>query len=663
VGQDILGTAPLALIGGGGIPALIAREAANAAGNIGTETAKAVAPDSPGLQMGTGLLAALLTDRVPPTVAALGAGPVNLVRKLTGSTPLAEQTAAGNLVKAATASTPADLISAIDANSPAWEFPGQTLQPAPTTAALTNDQGLRNATYSDMTQAARAGNPIYQQNLDQTNQAQRAAVQAAAPDLEPQLTSNRNLLAGEVNGLPAGVTAQDAGANFRSGLQNVYDQRVQARRDLGANAFDQLDASPAQVTLQPVRDYATTQAAQNAGEVGNAYQRAASQFQSGTGITLDTAPFANSVLKGLGDLAQSYPVGSAAARAVLDVKARAEQSIFDQVPEVGQARAAYAQASRPLDVFDPKNTPGPVANAVQTTRFGGYSTPNDAVVDQFLRGSGAPDAIDRLNGIFPDTTSATQSLRDYIASQVQARAVMPDGSVNVDALNATLKPYSGVLNKLEFAPIKRQFSTVENAQSAINDLAARQKIADTFSNGLGTAQQDAAGNAVYSPAKFNKFANDNRGQLVRVYGQDGADRINQVAKQLTDAAQVAYARVAGQSGTSQTLGNASDSFAHTVMGEALGESAGDIAGAITHGIGGTLVGGAAGRVLGVLANRGKSAFNEKAAAMFTQALAEPSYARLLLTKYNSKMPTPAGTRALNFVRNRLAGILAPATNQ
>jgi hypothetical protein len=86
-----------------------------------------------------------------------------------------------------------------------------------------------------------------------------------------------------------------------------------AARSAGGSAFDALENSPARINLTPIMDYATGQAAQNAGEVGQAYQRALGQFSSPTGITLDTAPFANSVLKGLGDLASSYPQGSAAA--------------------------------------------------------------------------------------------------------------------------------------------------------------------------------------------------------------------------------------------------------------------------------------------------------------------------------------------------------------
>jgi len=215
-------------------------------------------------------------------------------------------------------------LSAAITSAPQWT-PG-TL---PTLADVTGNQGLRNLTYNDRVAAAAAGNPVYQTNAGLTSAAQRAAL-TNAPLVTPSAAAQQiqDALAARdaaVNAIPAGISQQEAGAQFRSALQQSYDQRAAARAAAGGAPYQALENSPAQINLQPSIDYATGLAAQNAGEVGQAYQRAAGQFQSATGQTLDTAPFAASVRKSLGDLASSYPPGSAAQRAVLDVRGASRQ--------------------------------------------------------------------------------------------------------------------------------------------------------------------------------------------------------------------------------------------------------------------------------------------------------------------------------------------------
>lgn len=662
VANHILTGAPLAMIGGGGIPAMIGREVANATGTTAADAAHVAYPDSPGVSLLAGLLGGIGGDAVAGAGQVAGRMASNIGGKLINSKNAQETATAQRLVDGSGMTAP-DLSNSIDAGLPNWNIAGNTVQPAPTTATVTMNSGLQGMTYKDMTAAEQRNNPIYRNNANQTNQAQREGVANVTPDISGDIATAGDNLTNQVSALPAGVSAQDAGSNFRSGLQGVYDQRKQDRRDIGTNAFDLLDSSPAQISLRPVMDYATTQAAQQAGPVGQAYQAAANAFRSGTGLTLDTAPFANSVLKGLGDLAESYPPGSAANRAVVDVKNRAEQHIFDQAPEVAAARSAYAQASQPLDVFNPKVTPGPIASSVQTTRFGGYTTPNDAVVSQFLTSKGGPDAIDKLGGVFPDVKSATQSLQDYIASQVQARALNKDGSVNPTALATVLRPYQPILAKSPFSDLNTQFTNLSGAQSAVDGLAARQSLYTTFKDGLGTQARDNGNSPMYSAKAFDDLITKKQPEIVAAYGQPGFTRLTQINKQLQDAAQIAQSKVAGTSGTPQALKTGADNVLSTMLVQAGSEAGGDILGAVLHGAAGALGYGAAGKLLGMGTVSRFKKLNASVDAMTTEALADPNFAKALLTNYNPRQVKPIGQKAMDYVKNRLAGVLAPEASQ
>jgi hypothetical protein len=169
-----------------------------------------------------------------------------------------------------------DLVSQINQGTKEgqWAFPGlsEDQQPAPTLADVTGNQGVRNLTYADQAAAKQAGNAIYDENRQQTNASQRAAIADVAPtDIDPGLSTNRTTLTAGVAQLPPPTSAQDTGSSFRSGIQSVYDQRSQTR-DAAGSMFDALDTSPAHIDLTPAMDYATKQAASNAGEVGNAYK-------------------------------------------------------------------------------------------------------------------------------------------------------------------------------------------------------------------------------------------------------------------------------------------------------------------------------------------------------------------------------------------------------
>ena len=113
-----------------------------------------------------------------------------------------------------------------------------------------------------------------------------------------------------------------------------------------------------------------------------------------------------------------------------------------QAPEVNQASAIWAQNSRPLDVFETK----PFAQVLATDRFGrAYTMPNDTVASPFLTGNGSADALNALNRAFDDPAAAKAALGDFLANQVRAKALNPDGSVNVNQMQSTLQPYQRAL--------------------------------------------------------------------------------------------------------------------------------------------------------------------------------------------------------------------------
>jgi hypothetical protein len=411
--------------------------------------------------------------------------------------------------------------------------------------------------------------------------------------------------------------------------------------------------------LNPVSDYAIGQAASIPGEVGSAYKAAAGQFKTATGIgPLDTAQFAQGTLKGLGDLAQSYPPGSSAQRAVLDVKSRAEQLIEQQEPAITAAHQQYAAASQPLGIFDPKQNPGPIANAVQTTRFGGYTTPNDAVVSQFLTSKAGPDAITNLNQVFGDPTAATGALQDYIASQVAAKAVRADGSIDLKALQGTLAPYQPALGQLPFAQLRQKFSTIAGAQDAVSSLQAKQKLFSDFSTGLGTMEKNAQGSPMYSAAQFGKTLQNNRAAVEQAFGQDGAATLDQVNQQLSDAAQAAYAKVKGQSGTPQAT-KPNNSVIGVLIADSIGAGTGSGLGAMLGGPFGAIIGGAAGTVVGTGIAARLERFNQRVTEVSRQALTDPVFAKSLLANYNPKLPSSAVQKAMAYVQNRLSGYAAP----
>lgn len=635
-----------AMVGPSRIMSTVARESAGIAGGAGAEAYSLKNPDDYWGQLGVGLASAVAGGVAPGLIKSGLTSAGSLVR------PGMAETAAGPKVAQALASAAgvpgSDLAQTIETNLPQWT-PGTR----PDLGNVTENTGLRGLVYQDQVAAKRAQNPIYQENAMMTNAAQRSAVTGSTPSdaatTLQQMTTDRDMA---LNAVPQGVDAQTAGNLIRQNLQGVQDQRMAARSASAANPYDVLRQSDAQVTLRPLMDDVTKLAASNAGEVGQAYQRALDQFKSPTGITLDTAPFADSVLKGLGDLSASYPRGSAAARAVNDVKSQAEALIGTQAPEVGVARQTWAEASRPLDVFDSP----PFGKVLATDRFGhGYTMPADEVTSTFLRGNGSADALDALNNIFPNRETATRALQDYMAGQVRQNALMPDGSINIDAMNRTLRPFQSAL--IRFPQLRDQFSTAAGAQRALEQQMAYQSLYDRVTTGLGGQAQDAAGNQMYSPAKFQNFVDQNRDLINRAYTPEQAAVVNRVNTELQNAAQTAQTKVPGTSGTPQhTLAVAG---AHVGGGGLMGTVGGIVIGHIFgQGEIGALVGSQLGGVAGGLRLASRNAFE----TVRRNALTDPEYARALLVKYN---PTgdSASVRAMQYIAQRTPVLTLPAPRE
>ena len=634
--QAALGNVVPALVGGGGAAALATREAAGLGGGAASSAYAEARPDDYWGQLAAGLTGALAGGGGAAGMGALG----RTIAKPMMPGTFAPAAAAEGLTSAA-GTTGADLADAINQNLPQWT-PGTQ----PTLGNVTGNAGIRNLEYSDQAAAARAGDPVYQTNARATSAAQRSAVAGVTPDTTLTLQNLAAARDAAVSNIPAGLSAQDAGLQFRQNLQNVFDQRM-AARSAGGSAFDALDNSPAQIGLRPVMDYATEQAAQNAGEVGQAYGRALDQFKSNTGITLDTAPFANSVLKGLGDLAASYPAGSAAARAVNDVKSRAEDLITSQAPEVATARAQWAQNSRPLDVFQTK----PFAQVLATDRFGrSYAMPNDAVSAAFLRGNGSADSHDAFTSIFGDPDAATRGLQDFLAGQVRQNALKPDGSIDVGAMQRTLQPYQRAL--IRYPQLSQQFKTAAGAQQALEQGQAYQTLYNTFAHGLGTMEHDAAGNPMYSAAQFDRAVQAAGPTLQQAYGPQGAAVVNRVNAELSNIAQTAYAKVKGQSGTPQVLLGGGHGTGW------LGQLAGSVGGAFLEhaaeggGVAGAFIGAKIGEAMHQAFSGRGEAFTRAVDGIRRQALTDPAYAKALLVKYPPKSSTPAAIAAMHYVMRR-----------
>jgi hypothetical protein len=284
-----------------------ARIAAGLGGGAGGEAFRQQYPDAPWWQQAIASVAGGVTaERARAAVA----GTTNYARSLLSENyaqELQKPKVAATIAR--NAGQPGSLLAdTIDTNLPQW-----TQGAKPDLGNVTENIGVRSMVYADQTAAQRAaaagGSPSpYPLMADATNRAQRAAVEAARPadadTLLRQAVLGRDAAVGAI---APGVTQQEAGRELRGNLQGVYDQRVAARQAAGGAPFTALENNPAVVALSTVRDQTTALAALHAGEIGTAYQRAADQFRSATGMTHNTADFANSVRQGLSDLRASYP--------------------------------------------------------------------------------------------------------------------------------------------------------------------------------------------------------------------------------------------------------------------------------------------------------------------------------------------------------------------
>lgn len=157
---------------------------------------------------------------------------------------------------------------------------------------------------------------------------------------------------------------------------------------------------------------------------------------------------------------------------------------------------------------------------------------------------------------------------------------------------------------------------------------------------------------------------------MHAYGQEGADRINQVNDQLQQMAQTANAKVPGQSGTPQASLKPSDKGTNILtylLSKSLGTSTGAGLGSLVAGPAGAAVGAAAGGagaagVATLIKNR-TQAFNDAVVNVQRKMLADPTFARKLLMDYKPNLPSKASVSALEYARNRLGGYLAPQVDR
>jgi hypothetical protein len=633
-------------IGGllGGPEGALARVAAGTVGNVAGEGAReAGAP-------GWGQLLASVGAGLGTNVAgAVGQKAYNATTGLLSDTAAkanAEARTADLIAKAA--GQPGSQIAAtIAANQPQWT-PGTR----PDLGNLTESPGVRGMVYADTTRALKQNDPTYQQNAATTAEAQRTAVAGARPDdAAANLKQAQDDLTAATAAIPPGLSKKEAGEQFRSNLADIQNQREAQRGPAGA-AFEALKTDTTPVDLTGVKDYARTQAAENAGDYGKAYSAALAQLSSATGQTPGTAAFASSARTALNDLASSYGRQgmNAAQKAVLDVRGKLDDYLQTAVPAVGQASAGWRAASQPLDVFEA----APFGKVLAKDQYGrGYMMDNESVVRNFLESPGSSDALDRLHEIFGSPEAATSALQQYIAGKV----TNPDGTIN-QALLAKIQGtgaggYGAAL--MRFPTLQKQFSTVENAAGAVNQQQAYQKLYGTVENELGLQTQTGQGQNFYSPDKFNKFVKQNGDLIDQAYTPEQARVVRRVNDELQNIAQtVAQGKAPGTSGTAQLLEKAGQH--QTAVGAGLGAFTGAIGEKLLEHLTGMGIPGL-GEALGMAGGAAIGNRQQKVAAIFDQvrrqALTDPEYARSLLVKFDpSGLNAPAAQRALEYVMKR-----------
>jgi hypothetical protein len=116
--QDALSGAPAALIGGGGLLGMAARQAANLGGTAAADTTNDLFANHPVLSTIAGLLGSLAGDRIPTGVGNTVSGAANVAKRVIGTDNAVNDAAKANIMSNANAATGNDVVSAIDANMP-----------------------------------------------------------------------------------------------------------------------------------------------------------------------------------------------------------------------------------------------------------------------------------------------------------------------------------------------------------------------------------------------------------------------------------------------------------------------------------------------------------------------------------------------------------------
>jgi hypothetical protein len=636
------------LIGGaaGGPEGAVARTVAGGGGAAAGAADRLWHPDAPWWEQ---LLANVAGAGTAAGIVGAGRAGYNAVTGLLSDSAAkanAEARVADQIAKASGQSG-GQLASTIEANQQQWT-PGTR----PDLGNLTESPGVRGMVYADTTRALKQNDPTYQQNTATTAEAQRTAVAGARPDdAAANLKQAQDDLAAATAAIPAGLSKQEAGEQFRANLAEIQSQREAARGPAGA-AFDALKTDQTPVDLTGIKDYARTQAAENAGDYGKAYGAALSQLSSATGVTPGTAAFASSARTALNDLASSYGRQgmTAAQKAVLDVRAKLDDYLQTAVPAVGEASAGWKAASKPLDVFDA----APFGKVLAKDQYGrGYVMDNESVVRNFLESPGSSDALDRLHEIFGNPEASSAALQQYIASKV----TNADGTINQAALAKIQGTGPGGYGAalMRFPTLQKQFSTAEGAAAAVDQQQNYQKLYNTVESELGTQTQTGQGSNFYSANKFDKFVSQNSDLIDQAYTPEQAKVVRRVNDELQNIAQtVAQGKAPGSPGTAQLLEKAGEH--RGAIGAGVGAFAGSVGERLFEHMTGMGVPGL-GEALGIAGGAVIGNRQQKVAAIFDQvrrqALTDPEYARSLLIKFDpSGVNAPAAQRALQYVMQR-----------
>jgi hypothetical protein len=268
------------------------------------------------------------------------------------------------------------------------------------------------------------------------------------------------------------------------------------------------------------------------------------------------------------------------------------------------AQKAFADASRPLDVFD---NPA-VARAIDqnTNKVGtplGYTQDPASLLNTVAKsanpGTVVSQFIDAAGG---DPASVTSPIRQAIVGQLhEAGAIDPKtGEVNAKLLDQTVKPYLPTLG-MYLPELVDQFGTAKAAQATLDNMRAQAWLAgDIQSGGMRNADGSVTGKSM------GAWIRQNRKDLEQTQTGAAMMRLDQIQKAIGDAP-----------------GGAADGVAEEVL-----------PGIISHHIGGSenaiLTMMAAHKVTGAVVNPLLTKFRNAYSAEIERATTDPAHAQRII---------------------------------